>query len=209
MKTNSAGGQQRPLKPWRNICAGCALLVTGVLLPETGGAVSIYVHGNLVDGTCEVTLVSNPEIDMGKHVLDEFTDNAGTASITSIALWLDNCNNVNAGQGAVGLKVTGSTLSGESTIFNNDPTDEVGFMLRENGVSSREVQPWTGAIQNFWDKANAVSNNTVTFSGVDPTVQEGIILNYGVGFVSKSQTVKPADPQKTVSASLTFTFNYQ
>lgn len=209
MKMNSAGGQQRPLKPWRNIYVGCALLVTGVLLPETGGAVSIYVHGNLVDGTCEVNLVSNPEIDMGKHVLDEFTDNAGTASITSIALWVDNCNDVNTGLGTAGLKVTGSTLTGESTIFNDDPTEEVGFMLRENDGTSGGVQPWSGAIQSFWDKASAVSNNSVTFLDMDPTIQGGVILNYGVGFVSKSQTVKPADPQKTVSASLTFTFNYQ
>lgn len=216
MKTNSAGGQQRPLQRWRYVYAGCTLLMTVLLLPGKGEAseASLYVKGSMVDGTCEVELLSPPTVSLGMHMLDEFTANNGTAAITSIALWMDNCDNVNVATGGrrMGLKVTGSTLTNNTHIFNDNTGEEVGFMLRENGSSAfgaTGVNEWVGLQKDFWDETKAVNNGDVTFQGVDATVGDGVILNYGVGFVSAQKNQQPAFPQSTVSASLTFTFDYR
>src|SRR5690606_29364521 len=113
----------------------------------------------------------------------------------------------------VGLVVSGNTLTGKPYIFSDNPSGDAGFMLRENdfvqGPHDTQLQ-WPGPLDTFFDSDTAVKNGDATFSGdsLDPTVQSGVLLNYGVGFVSTAPGAIPTASTTPVTATLTFTFNY-
>lgn len=190
-----------------------ALMVNGCLTGAQAETV-LTVAGNLQQGSCDVQLVTPASIDMGVFLSRDFQDNNGTAAISNITVKVHNCEYVDPTKGSVGLKVTGSTLTDKPYIFNDNPAGDAGFMLRENDVAqgphTRELV-WKGPLDSFFSIDEAVKDGDVTFGNddLDPTVQEGVLLNYGIGFVATSPGALPTASTTPVTASLTFTFNYR
>ncbi|STB73306.1 type 1 fimbrial protein [Citrobacter koseri] len=194
----------------RTCLCGMATLAVCVVLwaGEAGAAAMLTVKGSLIQGSCAVTLVTGPTLDLGGHIPAEFTGNNGTAAIGNIRLRMDDCNDIDPDKGQAGVVVSGvSTLTGSTSIFNDNPAGDAGFMLRENGAGE---QVWSGSLNTFYDDTAAVKNGAFTLGGAgDPTVPGGILLNYGVGFVAKTTTTTPSPSATPVTANLTFTFDYR
>ncbi|KAB8313329.1 hypothetical protein EH228_04160 [Erwinia endophytica] len=190
-----------------------ALMVNG-FLTGAQAETKLTVKGNLQQMSCDVELVTPASIAMGVFLSRDFQDNNGTAAISNITVKVHNCENVDPKKGSVGLQVSGSTLKDKPYIFNDNSAGDAGFMLRENDVAQgphNQVLVWNGPLDTFFAIDEAVKDGDVTFGNddLDPTVQEGVLLNYGIGFVAASPDTLPTASTTPVTASLTFTFNYR
>lgn len=211
MRAKCSGGlPAQKGKVYAGVAMCFSLLLTGCLLPVVARAdTTLMIEGNLSRGTCDVELLTEPEMFLGVHIPAEFHENNGTVSTGNISLRVVNCEYVDPNVGNVGVMVTGSTLAGQDYIFNDDPNSDVGFMLRPNKLPGNEQRVWKGPLSDFFDDQDAIRNGDVSVEGIDPTVQGGVIVNYGVGFVATSPSALPVADSSVATAKLSFSFNYR
>ncbi|HBE9178999.1 TPA: type 1 fimbrial protein [Serratia fonticola] len=191
-------------------CFSCVALVCLALLGTPGSAtanVNVHLVGNLVVGTCDLVLESGGQkVDMRGVLASEF-ETVQTASIHNFQLIITDCNGVDVGH-SLAISVQGTTLTQDNKIFNDNPSEELGFMLKENGTAA--VNYWPGTKADYYNASGTVipgqESQTMPVPGADPT---GIRLNYIAGIVSPKMGVGAvtATPRK-ITATVTFNVEY-
>lgn len=168
---------------------------------------TVTVQGTLVAGGCDVSLEGGGGVKMDDALASDF-DVVQTASIQPFQMIINNCSNVKMGH-SYSVSVAGQLLSGSNDVFNDDPTADLGFMLKTNGKGP--VNDWSGTKAVFYNAAGTVQpdkpTQTDTFSEDDPL---SIRLNYVVGLVALKSGTGAVNPSpRKVKATLTFNVNYQ
>ncbi|RTP87930.1 fimbrial protein [Enterobacter asburiae] len=165
----------------------------------------LHVQSNLSAASCEIKVGGDDKVKVRSAIPEEFAT-INTAGMLGFQVLITNCSGVDTGR-TYGIKVEGNTLTGHPDIFNEDSSDDVGFMLKEN--RSGNINYWPGTKASFYTDPGTVRTGSESWadsvtSEKDP---QQIQLNYFVGVVAPVPgSVKPGP--RAVKANLTFTFMY-
>ncbi|WP_235424258.1 fimbrial protein [Citrobacter koseri] len=194
-------GHKCALWKWQNGAAVPLMIVylfalSGMsYIPAAGANAKLTITAPVVSATCEINLLTPANLLMGNFVADDFAQNGGTASLGVISMGVENCEGDSGGMNAQ-IVVSGETLTGNTSIFNDDPDGTAGFMLKADS--------YTGALTGFKNAAGTVNAGDATYVGF--ATVPSTVLDYTVGFVAPD-SVTPLVAR--VSSGLTFEFRYQ
>jgi len=168
----------------RHLPSRALLLLTLCAGGGAAHAVTVKAVANLVGGSCNILLDNGADkVRMRGGLAKEF-DTTQTASIIPFQMVVQACNGTQVGH-KFSVKVTGRTLtlSPEQSVFNEDPSEDVGFMIKENGKSATNY--WPGSKDSFYSDAGTVANgDTSQQTELTEDTPMFTTLNYFVGLVT-------------------------
>lgn len=97
----------------------------------------VHIVGNVTNSTCDIA-TSTSQLNLGSAKPADLDKSAGTplaATKKPFTLTLSNCGTPVAGD-TVGVNVIGATLSGNSSMFNQNPNAKAGVMLNKQGETT-------------------------------------------------------------------------
>lgn len=177
---------------------------------QADASVTLHALGNLTVASCDIVLDAGSDQVKMRGVLASEFDTKQTASIIPFQMIVENCNGTLAGH-SFSVTVTGTTLPADGNVFNDDTTDDVGFMLKDNGKGvDGTPNYWPGSIADYYNATPTVVPGQPT-QGIALTEDNPLQtqLNFFVGLVTPKTTGGVNAAPRHVKATLTFNVNYQ
>lgn len=186
-----------PRTPWRRCVLFTGLVVSGLLCIRAQAGDTLTLSTLMVKGTCTFTLPQ--DMNLGYAVPAEFTKNGGTVRTQTFGVMLSGCIGPTGGTERAGVVLTGTTLSGDPTVFSEDASGVAGFMFKEGYYS--------GGLSAFKAAGGTV---TAGVPGQESLFQpgklpvDGTVVPYTVGFVANG-----VPPAGKVRATVSFQMSYR
>jgi len=173
------------------------LMLSGLLCARAQASNTLKLSTLVVKGTC--TFILPQDIDLGYAIPADFPQNGGTVRTRTFSIILKDCLGPTGGTERAGVVFTGTTLTGDPTIFSEDTTGAAGFMFKEGD--------YTGGLSAFKAAAGTVKAGEPSQESMFPRgtlPADGTVVPYSVGFVATG-----TPPAGKVTAKVSFQMSYR